>query len=120
MIDENDFFADAPITATSVIKARPIISADAVVAVRRGLRIAFSRASTPDMPRKRAGSQPSTRGHRPRDQRAEHGHADEHERRRDADERRAATRHVVRSSTPPKSPSREEDHADREQHATDA
>ena len=58
MIWLNDCFADAPMIDTSVTSARPIISADAVVAVRRGLRIAFSRASTPDMPRKRAGTQP--------------------------------------------------------------
>ena len=58
MICANDCFADAPMIDTSVTSARPIISADAVVAVRRGLRIAFSRASTPDMPRRRAGTQP--------------------------------------------------------------
>ena len=36
-------FADAPNTATNTTSPRPIISADAVEAVRRGFRIAFSR-----------------------------------------------------------------------------
>ena len=70
MICVNDCFADAPMIDTSVTSARPIISADAVVAVRRGLRIAFSRASTPDMPRKRAGNPTEELRHRARHQRA--------------------------------------------------
>ena len=61
MICVNDCLADAPMIATRVTSASPIISAEAVVAVRRGFRIAFSRASTPDVPRSRAGTQPRNR-----------------------------------------------------------
>ena len=39
----------------------PIISAEALAAVRLGLRIAFSRASSPVMPRRRGSGAPSTR-----------------------------------------------------------
>ena len=39
----------------------PIISAEAVADVRRGLRVAFSRASVPAMPRKRGSGEPTTR-----------------------------------------------------------
>ena len=45
--------------ATIVTSARPIISAAAVDAVRAGFRIAFSRASAPDAPPKRANGRPS-------------------------------------------------------------
>ena len=44
----------APSVATTVTSARPIISAAAVEAVRPGLRSAFSRASRPGEPPKRA------------------------------------------------------------------
>ncbi len=46
---------EAVITATAVTRARPIISAAEVRAVRRGLRRAFSPASRPGAPRSRAG-----------------------------------------------------------------
>ena len=42
-----DAFVDAAITPMAVISARPIASAPAVAAVRRGLRRPFSRASRP-------------------------------------------------------------------------
>ena len=45
--------------ATSVTSARPIISADAVEAVRCGLRRALSRASRPAAPPSRAAGAPS-------------------------------------------------------------
>ena len=47
-------------TETSVTSARPIISADAVEAVRCGFRRALSRASMPAAPPNRAAGQPST------------------------------------------------------------
>ena len=46
-----DARADAANTVMNATSATPIISADAVAAVRRGLRVAFSRASVPAMPR---------------------------------------------------------------------
>ena len=46
-------FVDWPSTAIVVTRARPIISADAVAAVRRGLRRAFSLASRPTVPNTR-------------------------------------------------------------------
>ena len=42
--------AAAPITVMPVTRVRPIVSAEAVAAVRRGLRTAFCRASLPDTP----------------------------------------------------------------------
>ena len=48
-------------TDTSVTSASPIISADAVEAVRCGLRIALPRASAPAAPPIRTAGQPSTR-----------------------------------------------------------
>ena len=48
-------------TATSVTSASPIISADAVDAVRPGFRIALPRASVPAAPPSRVAGQPSTR-----------------------------------------------------------
>ncbi len=49
-----------PSTETKVTSARPIMSAAAVAAVRDGLRTAFSRASWPVVPRRRAMGQPTT------------------------------------------------------------
>ena len=46
--------------ATRVTSARPIISADAVEAVRCGLRRELSRASRPAAPPSRAAGEPST------------------------------------------------------------
>ena len=46
--------------ATKVTSASPIISADAVDAVRFGFRFELSRASTPAVPPKRVAGQPST------------------------------------------------------------
>ncbi len=41
---------EAPTTLSVVIRVTPMVSAEAVVAVRRGLRTAFSRASLPGVP----------------------------------------------------------------------
>ena len=61
----------APRTAIVVTSASPIISADAVAAVRRGLRRAFSLASRPTVPNS-AGTPPAIAGDdRPADHRAE-------------------------------------------------
>ncbi len=48
--------ADAPKVAVSPTSASPMTSADAVMAVRRGLRIALARASTPGGPKRRSGA----------------------------------------------------------------
>ena len=44
-----DLDSDAPNTAMAETSASPTISADAVWAVRRGLRMEFSRPSRPDI-----------------------------------------------------------------------
>ena len=56
----NDERIPWPRMATNVTRARPIISAEAVEAVRLGLRIALSRARAPAAPPMRAAGQPST------------------------------------------------------------
>ena len=55
-----DFVMPAANTVTKTTTARPIISAAAVVAVRPGLRTAFSRASRPVRPRRRSSGQPAS------------------------------------------------------------
>ena len=50
MSRRTDAFADSPNVAVSPTSASPITSADAVTAVRRGLRIALARASDPLTP----------------------------------------------------------------------
>ena len=52
--------SEAPNTAMAETRARPTMSADAVCAVRRGLRMEFSRPSRPDMPNRRASGRPIT------------------------------------------------------------
>ncbi len=56
-----DALIDALITLTVVTKAKPIMRAAAVAAVRRGLRIAFCCASRPGVPNTFGNSPPSTR-----------------------------------------------------------
>ncbi len=51
----NEAFSDADRIETIAISPRPIISADDVAAVRRGLRIAFSRPSRAAMLKPRTG-----------------------------------------------------------------
>src|SRR6185503_17305219 len=53
-------FIDAPTTVNRAATATPTSSADAVAAVRRGLRSALSRASRPLTPRSAAIGRPST------------------------------------------------------------
>ena len=57
----NDAFADAAKIVMNATRPTPIINADAVAAVRLGLRIAFSRASCPQIPRSRGSGQPMNR-----------------------------------------------------------
>ncbi len=49
IVELNVALSDVPTTSTVVTSARPIISAEAVDAVRRGLRAAFSSARCPDV-----------------------------------------------------------------------
>ena len=53
-------FMPAAKTATKTTSPRPTMSADAVVAVRPGLRIAFSRASRPGVSNARSSGQPTS------------------------------------------------------------
>ena len=55
-----DLDSEAPKTAMVDTRARPTISADDVWAVRRGLRMEFSRPSFPEMPNSAARGRPST------------------------------------------------------------
>ena len=61
MVWLNDAFADAAKIVMNATRPTPIINADAVAAVRFGLRIAFSRASWPVMPRSRGSGHPMNR-----------------------------------------------------------
>ena len=53
-----DFETEAPNTAMAETRAMPIMSAEAVWAVRRGLRIEFNRPSFPAAPNARASGRP--------------------------------------------------------------
>ena len=55
-----DLDSEAPNTDIAATRASPTISADAVWAVRRGLRIEFSRPSLPGSPNSRASGRPIT------------------------------------------------------------
>ena len=74
-------------TVTKVTSASPIISAVAVRAVRCGLRIAFCWPRRPGTPAKRAAGAPQDPRERARDQRREHGEADEDHQHARAEER---------------------------------
>ena len=54
-------FVDAPITLNALTSARPIMSAEAVAAVRRGFRTAFSCARRPVVPQIRGSTAPTLR-----------------------------------------------------------
>ena len=79
--------ADAAKIVMKPTSATPIMSAAAVAAVRRGLRIAFSRASVPVMPLIFGSGAPMHAADRTGEDRPEHEHADEHGQHADADER---------------------------------
>ena len=83
-------FTDAANTVNSVTTPTPTMSADAVAAVRRGLRIAFCRASAPVILREPGSGAPSDDGRGPRDDRAEHDDADDREERAEARRRRCS------------------------------
>ncbi len=55
-----DSDSDAPNTAIADTRASPTMSAEAVCAVRRGLRMEFSRPSCPGVPSSAASGRPST------------------------------------------------------------
>ncbi len=55
-----DLDSDAPKTAIAETRASPTIRAAAVWAVRRGLRMEFSRPSRPEVPSRRASGRPMT------------------------------------------------------------
>src|ERR1039458_10526011 len=55
-----DLDSEAPNTDIAATRARPTMRAEAVWAVRRGLRIEFSRPSWPDTPSTRASGRPLT------------------------------------------------------------
>ena len=59
-----DLDSDAPNTAMVDTRARPTMSAEAVCAVRRGLRMEFSRPSLPEMPSSRGQRAADHAGHR--------------------------------------------------------
>ncbi len=86
MIFTTDAFADAPITVMVLTSARPIIRAAEVDAVRRGLRRAFSRLSVPAVPNQPRERRREDLDHRPAQQRAQRGHAEEHADRSEADQ----------------------------------
>ena len=78
---------EAPNTDIAATRARPTMSAEAVWAVRRGLRMEFSRpelARFPEQPGQRTADHA---GQRPGDRRGQHGDADEDADGADADER---------------------------------
>ena len=93
-----DVFAEAANTVMKPTSATPIISDDAVRAVRFGLRIALRVASSPLSPRIRSGT-PNSRGDRAGEHRAEDRHADERRQRTDTDQRELAARD--RRAAPP-------------------
>ena len=55
-VRSSDALSDAASTVTIATSPSPIMSAEAVDAVRRGLRMAFSRPSLPWIPRRRIGA----------------------------------------------------------------
>ena len=83
-------FRPAASTDTSVTSASPIISADAVEAVRAGLRIALPRASLPAVPPIFVAGQPSTARERRHERLGEHRDADEQAGRAEADRQQAS------------------------------
>ena len=81
-----DSDSDAPRTAIVDTSAIPTIRAAAVCAVRRGLRIEFSRPILPGVPSSAASGRPSIARHRPRDDRGQHAGSDEHGHRAEPDQ----------------------------------
>jgi hypothetical protein len=82
-----DAFVEAPMTVKALTRARPTMSADAVAAVRRGLRRAFSRARWPVVPQMRGRTAPTTRTNG-RAARAERDRREHERHRAEPDERR--------------------------------
>ena len=78
-MSRTDALIDAASTEMPATRATPTMSAAAVRAVRFGLRMAFSCASRPAMPRMLRQRRADDAGERPGDQRPEHEDADEDE-----------------------------------------
>ena len=88
-----DVRAEAANTVMKATSATPIISAEAVAAVRFGFRVAFSRASVPAMPRNRGSGEPTIRANGPAMTGPRIAIADEHDERTQAHRTRARTLH---------------------------
>ena len=82
---------DCPATAKKTTRPTPIINAAAVVDVRFGLRMAFSRARCPVTPRRDSGA-PMSRLTGAAKVGTEEGHAHEHEQRAEARRRSGGCR----------------------------
>ena len=80
-----DVTIDAAMMHIVVVSAMPIISADAVAAVRRGLRRAFSRASRPGHAPHAGQQLADAADDRPAQQRRQGDHAAEHRQRAEPD-----------------------------------
>ena len=72
-----DLDSEAPKTAMVETRARPTMRAEEVWAVRRGLRMEFSRPSRPGDPEQAGQRAAEDAGHRPGHQRGEHADAEE-------------------------------------------
>ena len=105
-----DAFVEATKMVMKPTRPTPIINAEALAAVRFGLRMAFSRASSPVMPRSRGSGAPITRLSGSDTVRPEDGHSEEHEQRagahhqhrlRDAAEQPDAAAPRCRDRAPP-------------------
>ena len=92
MLSAIDAFVEEARIVMNPTRATPIISAAAVAEVRLGLRMAFSRASVPRHALQAGQGRAQHPAERAGQDRAEHGHAEEHQRHAEADghERRVA------------------------------
>ena len=84
MAAEVEAFTDWAVTAMKPTRATPTITADAVDAVRFGLRSAFSRAMRPSTPSELRERGAEHGGERRADDRAQHDHGEQGERGRRA------------------------------------
>ena len=94
-----DAFADSPKIATISTSARPITSALAVAAVRRGFRMALPRAICSGDTGRGAHRESQRAGERAGERGEQHDHAEEHEQRADTDDTQAWRARRRRSAT---------------------
>ena len=114
----NEVFRPAAKTATKTTSPMPTMSAAAVIAVRAGLRVAFSRASSPVVCPRRSSGQPTSAASGPHGVAGGHRDHDEHEQRAATHRRepaggRAAAEQAVHEQRDAEEP----DHGDRGQPA---